>query len=133
MAKSPKTSRGWEKQIDRIIQGIGSPYGEGATYSPRSFPTHLDEHDAPVLAKDLHDLVNSALSHQRTSLIGEIQKMRKMAIIPKEIPIEEDMTTVEGIIKHEYKLSQSRMAALIFEKGWNQALDDILSILQEKG
>lgn len=50
------------KEIENIIKGIGSPYGEGATYDPLDTetgrgPTHLDEQDAALLLKDLESLL----------------------------------------------------------------------------
>jgi hypothetical protein len=53
-----------KEKIEELIQGIGSPYGEGATYKKCSGYakedgklTHLDDHEAQALREDIEALI----------------------------------------------------------------------------
>lgn len=94
--------------IDGIIGGIGSPYGEGATYDYNSMGeySHLDEVDREKLRKDLQVLIDTALAQRDDALIKKIKGMMKE--VNDNSNIGEDT-----------------------EFAYNEALYDILSHLQE--
>ena len=57
------------EKIEAIIKGIGSPYGEGATYQTGSLSDHLDEEDAKIMADDLEALIQQ----EKLKLIKDIK------------------------------------------------------------
>lgn len=58
------------EKIEKIIKGIGSPCGEGATYQTGSVSGHLDKEDAKIMADDLEALIQE----QKQEMLEEIQK-----------------------------------------------------------
>ena len=75
--KTVKQTQGWEKEIERVVDGIGSPYGEGATYNGKSDAgkeyCHLDDNSRDNLIDDIRSLLTS----QRAEIAGEILKWSK--------------------------------------------------------
>lgn len=104
--------------IDGIIGGIGSPYGEGATYDYNSMGeySHLDEVDREKLRKDLQVLIDTALAQR-----DETWKKR----IPSLKSVDELREIMgEGINKGD-------VLPVVYKEGYNRAIRELLSHLQE--
>lgn len=60
-----------EKKIDRIVEGIMSPYGEGAIYSrDESSVSHLDEDDK----QDLRNNIKQLIQQEKEAVLREAEK-----------------------------------------------------------
>ena len=71
--KTPNVGKqDWEKKVKKIAEAIGSPYGEGATYTRGSSPSHLDVSDKAELIEDILKLLTQQEEELRRKLIKEI-------------------------------------------------------------
>lgn len=69
-----------KKELRKITNGIGSPYGEGATYNGRvedRDSCHLDESDQDKLEEDLIELFSQHLDSLEKQHREEVEKFGK--------------------------------------------------------